>query len=611
MGGQRLGIIAGENVTSHADAPRFSNVFGCLRKETNVMLRLPVSFRVSALLCLTMFSTATVSADTSAELKILKGAVSRNVPIGTGSHAEAVADAMVVLCVTIPGAYNCNTVAATVSDSNGAFEFVIDRLVSAGQYAVRARGVGDVWSTHSLGLGSDVSQWLKFTQVTVGDSTSVRDDLDRDAEAMDREQARNAQQEAQIQGQIHSLQQEVVLQQQHAQAAQTAINRTAELPADAAIRVQELQQAQQQFEERQQELRQQQMILAEIQAEDRVLHQRRQDVAQKLQAVQAPSFGTKRVIFATDRSINTSGAKVQILNLHNATGDLTFGLCDVAVERQGSVSDNLIHLIVDRDADRFFSVQTVSLINKDTMWREVGSILSATSSHDALLFIHGYNVSFDDGCRRAAQIAYDIKFNGPVFLYSWPSHHSALAYGGDEEMAEWSGPHFTKFIKELLATHGIDHLHIIAHSMGNRILARALFMDKLSAAEQARLGQIVFAAPDVNRLIFDQQDVVADIKPTRVTLYASDHDQALALSKLFHGFSRLGDARPDIDLQSGMDSVDASAVDTSLLGHSYIGTSRSVLVDLAALISYNTEPDKRVGVLKAGKPSKQWWVLNP
>jgi esterase/lipase superfamily enzyme len=40
--------------------------------------------------------------------------------------------------------------------------------------------------------------------------------------------------------------------------------------------------------------------------------------------------------------------------------------------------------------------------------------------NQALIFVHGYNMSFDNAARRAAQIAYDINFDGATFLFSWP-----------------------------------------------------------------------------------------------------------------------------------------------------------------------------------------------
>ena len=43
---------------------------------------------------------------------------------------------------------------------------------------------------------------------------------------------------------------------------------------------------------------------------------------------------------------------------------------------------------------------------------------------EAFVFIHGYNVAFDDAIYRTAQIAYDLSFDGPPILYSWPSRAS-------------------------------------------------------------------------------------------------------------------------------------------------------------------------------------------
>jgi esterase/lipase superfamily enzyme len=279
----------------------------------------------------------------------------------------------------------------------------------------------------------------------------------------------------------------------------------------------------------------------------------------------------------------------------------------VTIDLQKSLSDQFLDVFRDRDATREFLVRHISLETLPVFLSDLKAATKAASNRDALLFIHGYNVSFDDACRRAAQLAYDIKFQGQIILYSWPSHASVLNYAGDEEMTEWSQPHFNVFLKQLLSGSEISRLHVIAHSMGNRLLTGALFSNVLTEKEISHLGELVLAAPDVNRLIFDQYPGFKK----RMTLYASDRDQALRLSKWFHGYSRAGDARPDIDIKAGMDSIDASAVDTSFLGHSYIGDSRSVLADVAALIPAGTEPIKRFGTVMAGPPSRSWWVIKP
>jgi esterase/lipase superfamily enzyme len=539
----------------------------------------PVLF---AVICSFLSATATsLEAQSLAEVKVLKGTVLRITSASANDEkakprTEIAKDTIVALCVVVPEQFigaSYSAVVSTVSDSKGAYELVIPDLVGNKTYALRARGVGDVWSTHVLGTGEQESSWIKPTPLTVGDTPSVRDSiLD-----VGRKQA---------------------IKQVELQQRQIDLNKIIQNP--------DAQQNTALVQEKQKELElvlEQQAVLTVRKGELNAFQQRSTQE-------EDGHFGTRRVMFATDRAIERSSTPIQIKNKQNADGALAFGYCDVAVERQGRLSNNFINLIKDRDADRYYSVQQLSLISENTMWSDATTALKADSTHDALLFVHGFNSSFDDACRRAAQIAYDLKFEGPVFAYSWPSNNSLADYKKDGDMADWSGPHFTKFLKQALELKGLNHLHIVAHSMGNRILTKTIFVDTLTVEEQAHLGQVVFAAPDVARSDFDQFDT-GKVKAQRLTLYASNHDQALIISKLRNGGSRAGDARPEIDVKVGVDSVDASAVDTSLLGHSYIGESRSVLSDLYDLVSANKDPNKRFGVIPRGQPPKEWWVLNP
>ena len=79
----------------------------------------------------------------------------------------------------------------------------------------------------------------------------------------------------------------------------------------------------------------------------------------------------------------------------------------------------------------------------------------------------------------------------------------------------------------------------------------------------------------------------------RVTLYASSNDEALRLSKKLHGYPRAGEAGRDIVILPGMDTVDCTAVDTSLLGHSYYGDSGSVLSDIVEVLEDAKPADQR------------------
>jgi hypothetical protein len=70
----------------------------------------------------------------------------------------------------------------------------------------------------------------------------------------------------------------------------------------------------------------------------------------------------------------------------------------------------------------------------------------------------------------------------------------------------------------------------------------------------------------------------------------------LALSKQFQGYQRAGDVQPDIVLVPGLDSIDVSNVDTSFLGHSYVGSNTSVVSDIARLLQTGWAPSRRCGL---------------
>jgi esterase/lipase superfamily enzyme len=125
--------------------------------------------------------------------------------------------------------------------------------------------------------------------------------------------------------------------------------------------------------------------------------------------------------------------------------------------------------------------------------------------------------------------------------------------------------------------------------------------------------EVVLTAPDVDLDVFREQlfPAIRD-KAGRITLYASSRDRALQLSRQVHGFARVGDTESGILVLPPMDSIDASAVDTDLVGHSYYGDNNSVIADLYYLLNEGLPPQRRNRLLprSAGK-GKQYWVFEP
>lgn len=91
------------------------------------------------------------------------------------------------------------------------------------------------------------------------------------------------------------------------------------------------------------------------------------------------------------------------------------------------------------------------------------------------MFVHGYNVSFDGAVARIAQMAEDMPFSGVVVAFDWHSQADAFGYFQDGVAAQQSAARLAGFLARLHARLGDDaRLHVLAHSMGNRVTLRAL-----------------------------------------------------------------------------------------------------------------------------------------
>lgn len=95
----------------------------------------------------------------------------------------------------------------------------------------------------------------------------------------------------------------------------------------------------------------------------------------------------------------------------------------------------------------------------------------------------------------------------------------------------------------------------------------------------------------------------------RVTIYASSKDRAIRLSRWFHGYPRVGESGSSvakIDQLEGIDAVDASNLDTSLVGHSYYGSS--ILDDLSQLVCLGKPPGERMRITRC-EGAQRWLLL--
>jgi hypothetical protein len=80
------------------------------------------------------------------------------------------------------------------------------------------------------------------------------------------------------------------------------------------------------------------------------------------------------------------------------------------------------------------------------------------------------------------------------------------------------------------------------------------------------------------------------------------------LSKRFNGYPRAGDVADRVAIVDGVETIDASAVNTNLIGHSYYGGSRSVLSDIFYLLR-GIAVRSRAGIRPS--PDEAYWIFQP
>jgi esterase/lipase superfamily enzyme len=222
------------------------------------------------------------------------------------------------------------------------------------------------------------------------------------------------------------------------------------------------------------------------------------------------------------------------------------------------------------------------------------------------MFIHGFNVGFDDAVYRTAQLSSDLQWKGMTLLYSWASNGQLVRYSADIENNDKTVTALKGFLLDTASRTGVTSIHVIAHSMGNRALANALHQIALAQAhESVRIQNLVLTAPDIDADVF--RDIAAEVAKTakRTTLYASSRDKALMLSKKRAVYPRAGDAT-EIVIVDGVDSIDATALRTDFVSHSYYGDSDPVLTDIHHLLTHGTPPP-RFGLQGVPKNAPKYW----
>jgi esterase/lipase superfamily enzyme len=322
-----------------------------------------------------------------------------------------------------------------------------------------------------------------------------------------------------------------------------------------------------------------------------------------------PEADEFRVWFGTNRKAKGDGFG----NMRN--GEVSYGFCDVYVPKShkiGSIGSSFIWRLVTRTDDRLKLRRTCPL-GVDSYWPLLQAQLAATADdrRHGVVFIHGYNVAFEEAALRAAQIGVDLGVAGAMAFFSWPSKGTFGGYQADQSTIEASEPAITQFLVDFARKSGADGVHVIAHSMGNRGVLRAVSRIVQDAQQRSgvEFANFILAAPDVDAETFANLSKAYVELGKRTTLYVSQTDLAVGLSKWLSQYPRVGYA-PPVTVLDGIDTVNVTNVDVTLLGHGYVADAREVLNDMHALIFEGAAPGQRFGLRPARTAAGQpYWEV--
>jgi esterase/lipase superfamily enzyme len=243
------------------------------------------------------------------------------------------------------------------------------------------------------------------------------------------------------------------------------------------------------------------------------------------------------VYFVTDRQlISASSSSGELFSGDpSPNASIGYGMTEVPISWRPKDLNYNSTTFFEWDNHRPISVDVTQFSSANEFARKISIASGETPRHEAFVFIHGFDNSFDEALATTAKLAYDLKFDsdrtrgGVSILYSWPSAGNPTSYYNDYKNASGSVDHLAALLQQLRSPEvGFDHLQLIAHSMGTRVLGLAVQAMEEQAPGPA-FENVTLAAADVDEETFDRFSPALKRASTRITLYVSTWDTALAL----------------------------------------------------------------------------------
>ena len=220
---------------------------------------------------------------------------------------------------------------------------------------------------------------------------------------------------------------------------------------------------------------------------------------------------------------------------------------------------------------------------------------------DVMLYVHGYNNSFQDGLFRTVQMKHDFETPGVIVHYSWPSAANPLAYTHDRDSVLYARDGLEKLLRQVRSARP-GRIVLVGHSLGTMLVMETLRQMEIATPGWSRqaLGGVILVSPDLDIDLFKTQANRIARLPQPFAIFVSSRDRALLLSQQLNGSRRrlgsLTDPGELADYPVTLVDVSEFAGDAGVR-HFTLGTSPLLI----ALLSNSAAMNEAFGNDRAGR----------
>lgn len=277
-------------------------------------------------------------------------------------------------------------------------------------------------------------------------------------------------------------------------------------------------------------------------------------------------------------------------------------------------------LRVDPDQQRSYNQSTL------TMKETIANRLEAAQQKDVILYVHGFNNSFEDAVLDLSDVWHFSGRHGVPIAYTWPaSSGNLLGYFTDRESGEYTVYHLKETIRILSSMTEIENIHILAHSRGTDITTtalRELVIETRAAGKNPidtlKIRNLMMAAPDLDYGVVTQRLIAEKFGPAigQITIYMNESDSALGVAQTLMKGIRFGkltaQKQTDREAQIFRNIMNVSFVNVQgvkgFLGHGYFKDHPGALSDIVTLITTSAGPGTEQRPLK--NIESNFWALD-